>query len=674
MDQKRFLAFIVLSASILIGWNAFVMPRLKPPVDHKALAQAKAKIQLEEARRRADQEKEKGEGTPAEVGDAALADGQPAPQQAEQPAAVPIVVEFKEQTVLLGSDRFETDFRQLVTLTSRGAAVKRIELNDPRYKALHKPHPPLEVVGADAVRPLSLSMKVPQIDAKADLSEVPWELIEVQPAEGPHKSATFRLRVGDLQVTRRYELGVCEHKGADVAEAPAYLLAVELKFENLGAKPQTINYELQGPTGVPLENVDNTQKFRDVVAGFVGSSKNELLAAKTIAEAKGEKWTAPFDYLGVDAQYFAALLMPTENQSEKKYVRSVTQELLGPPLAERSEIGVVVTSVDLDLEKAGDKDGHDAATHKYELFAGPKRDDVLPPGTARIVDYGWFGVISRPMLALLKSFHWITGSWGIAIICLTIVVRGAMFPISIQQARGAAKMQEIQPQIAALKEKYGNDKEKMMRAQMELFRKHNYNPAKGCLPLFLQLPIFMGLYQALNHAVDLRMAKFLWVQNLAAPDALFQLPFIVPFFGWKEFNLLPLITTGLFLVQQKMFMPPPTNDEQAMQQKMMNFMTVFMGVMFYKVPAGLCVYFIASSLWGMGERKLLPKAKAGVVPPAGDERSAGGDESPRGPRRGPAKPNGDGEGDSDEPEGFFARILRAAEKETSARKASQRRK
>jgi YidC/Oxa1 family membrane protein insertase len=233
-------------------------------------------------------------------------------------------------------------------------------------------------------------------------------------------------------------------------------------------------------------------------------------------------------------------------------------------------------------------------------------------------------------------------------------------------------MQELQPEIAALKEKYGKDKEKMARAQMELFSKHKYNPLAGCLPIIFQLPIFMGLYQALNHAVDLRAAKFLWIQNLAAPDALFQLPFIVPFFGWKEFNLLPLITLSLFMLQQKMFMPPPANEEQAMQQKMMNFMMIFMGVMFYKVPAGLCVYFIASSLWGMAEKKLLPKAK----PPEGnvtliDKRRPDGGNGNGASGKGRGGRGGDDEND-DKPEGggFFSMLLKAAEKETAARRTA----
>ncbi|MBS0263382.1 MAG: membrane protein insertase YidC, partial [Planctomycetes bacterium] len=221
--------------------------------------------------------------------------------------------------------------------------------------------------------------------------------------------------------------------------------------------------------------------------------------------------------------------------------------------------------------------------------------------------------------------------------------------------------------LAALKEKYGKDKEKFAREQMEMFRKHNDNAFGGCLPIFLQLPIFMGLYSSLNHAVDLRLAKFLWIDNLAAPDALFSFGLNVPFLG-TNFNLLPIITVSLFVLQQKMFMPPPANEEQALQQKMMNFMMIFMGVMFYKVPAGLCVYFIASSLWGIAEKKLLPKAQ-----PATTNVSTGPDES------GPGKKNKRNPRPDDTPDnagsgGFLDRLLKAAEKETAARKSGDKRR
>ncbi|MEZ6068649.1 MAG: YidC/Oxa1 family membrane protein insertase, partial [Planctomycetaceae bacterium] len=215
------------------------------------------------------------------------------------------------------------------------------------------------------------------------------------------------------------------------------------------------------------------------------------------------------------------------------------------------------------------------------------------------------------------------------------------------------KMKDINPKLQEIKTKYAGDKEAMTRAQLELMRKHGYNPVAGCLPLILQLPIFIGLYNALNNAVDLRMAKFLWIDNLAAPDNLFDLPFNLPFLG-SQFNLLPLITIVLFIIQNKLFTPPPTNEEQALQQKMMNFMMIFFGVMFYHVPAGLCVYFIASSLWGICERKLLDRHRKPLEAAGGvlDLQEGTGYTKTDGTKNSPE--------DSKQP-GFLARLLEAAD-------------
>ena len=190
---------------------------------------------------------------------------------------------------------------------------------------------------------------------------------------------------------------------------------------------------------------------------------------------------------------------------------------------------------------------------------------------------------------------------------LTVLVRSCMFPISKKQAINAKRMKEMQPRLAELKTKYPDDKQKFAEEQMKLFAETGFNPLSGCLPVLLQLPIFIGLYQSLSSSVDLRRAPFLWFDNLAAPDALFALPMVVPFLG-DQFNLLPIITTSLFLFQQKMFMPPPTDEQTRMQAKVFFWMTLMMGFMFYFVPAGLCVYFIASSVWSMGERKILDRA------------------------------------------------------------------
>jgi YidC/Oxa1 family membrane protein insertase len=193
-------------------------------------------------------------------------------------------------------------------------------------------------------------------------------------------------------------------------------------------------------------------------------------------------------------------------------------------------------------------------------------------------------------------------------------------------------MQELAPEIQRVKDKFPDDPMKQHTAVQELYKKHNFNPFGGCLLLVFQLPVFVGLYRCLSVDIELRDASLIpglsWASNLAGPDMLWYwknlsfMPAVIAdeAHGWlgPYFNLLPLFTVALFILQQKMFTPPATDDQTRMQQQMMTYMTVFMGVMFYKVPAGLCIYFITSSLWGIAERKLLPKSK-----PKGSEETSG---------------------------------------------------
>jgi YidC/Oxa1 family membrane protein insertase len=268
----------------------------------------------------------------------------------------------------------------------------------------------------------------------------------------------------------------------------------------------------------------------------------------------------------------------------------------------------------------------------FQFFTGPKRRSLLeqyespdfpkPVNLAELIYYGWpiWGFFARPLSDVLNFFYGIIPNYGVAIILLTVMVRICMFPLSRKQALNAQKMQELQPEIKKISEKYKGDMEKRSKALKDLYRKHHYNPLAGCLPLFIQLPIFIGLYRALMTDVALRQAplissSFHWANNLAAPDMLWRwdqavpISFLTSGTGWlgPYLNILPLITVVLFVVQQKMFMPPPTDDQSAMQQKIMKYMMIFMGFLFFKVPSGLCLYFIVSSLWGLGERKLLPK-------------------------------------------------------------------
>jgi YidC/Oxa1 family membrane protein insertase len=225
--------------------------------------------------------------------------------------------------------------------------------------------------------------------------------------------------------------------------------------------------------------------------------------------------------------------------------------------------------------------------------------------------------------------HAVVRNYGIAIILLTVMVRGAMFPVSRKQALSSQKMQLLQPEMKAINEKYKNEPEKRTRATQDLWRKHDYNPMGGCLLVFIQIPIFMGLYRSLATDVELRQAPLFssairWCSNLAAPDMFWDWSKYLPQFltapeGWLGpfLNLFPLVTIGLFLWQQKLFMPPAVDEQQKMQQQVMNYMMWFMALMFFKVPCGLCLYFIASSLWGIAERLWLPTTTSAAAAAGG---------------------------------------------------------
>jgi YidC/Oxa1 family membrane protein insertase len=285
-------------------------------------------------------------------------------------------------------------------------------------------------------------------------------------------------------------------------------------------------------------------------------------------------------------------------------------------------------------------------------------------------------VVTRLMHALLWGISAVIPSYGLSIILLTVIVRGLMFPISRRQALFSVRMQELAPEMKKLQEKYKNDPQAKTQAVMELYRKHKIHPLGSCLPLLMQMPIFLGLYFSLQESIFFRLAPFLWIRNLAAPDMLLwwgqSIPFISDpdsmggvFYLGPFLNVLPIGAVILMVIQQQLMTPPAADEQQEAQQKMMKFMSIFIGILFYKMPAGLCIYFISSSLWGLAERKLLPRKKA--VPGAGAEPDGGSPAKlpPRGPGRGggrnqPKQP--DANGTMKKLKDWWAEILKQAEK------------
>ena len=272
-----------------------------------------------------------------------------------------------------------------------------------------------------------------------------------------------------------------------------------------------------------------------------------------------------------------------------------------------NDISMLLTSTPVPLAAAGGAGAE--ATRSFTLFAGPKRPDLLEPlGADGVMDLGWFGMIGWWMLKFLTFAH----DWGLpywlAIISLTVCVRLLMFPLSKRTALMAAKQKALAPKIAEIKERCGEDMQAAGREQWALMNKHGVNPLMGCLPVFFTIPVFIALYNVLLNSADLRLAEFLWIDNLAAPDNVFRLPFRVPYLGWY-LNVLPVLLAGLWFFQQKLFMPPAQSPEQEMQYKLMGYMMPLSALFIYHLPAGWCLYSIASACWTLTERKLLDRTR-----------------------------------------------------------------
>ncbi len=467
-------------------------------------------------------------------------------------------------------------------------------------------------------------------------------------------TVVFRKRVPELKIelVKRFTLDRVPETEIDNPDFPGYDLKLAIEIKNLSPQPQTVAYRVQGPTGLPIEGWWYANKIgkgffsavgiRDVIVRVFDKSFTQFGCPEiTKGDTESVGQGSPIAFAGVDAQYFCAAMLPEKESRDDTWVESVDAALASTKLSKNQPIkynnsSFTMTRKPVALAALG-LDGS-SQQDTYEVFAGPKRPDLLDKYRAAgdaghtlsdFLYFGWFWWVAKPMLVILHFFAWLVGNYGIAIVMLTVLVRGSMFPISRKQAKNMMKMQELKPELDRITAKYKDDMQKRSAAQQALWKQHGYNPMAGCLPMLLQFPIFIGLYRSLMVDVELRQTPLFsesirFCSNLAAPDMLFDWSS----WWWQSFNngdgifalgpylnILPLLTVGLFVLQQKMFMPPATDEQTAMTQKIMQYMMIFMGFMFFKVASGLCLYFIASSLWGITERKLIPKPKLPATAP-----------------------------------------------------------
>lgn len=346
---------------------------------------------------------------------------------------------------------------------------------------------------------------------------------------------------------------------------------------------------------VPLGNQDSKSVAdAPLEAWGIAYSQNESVTRKTLTELDHgfslKQGTTQWISLG--NRYFSTVYIPEGG--------------FNPDVALLNQPGFsgVYARYPLQLKKGG------TVQISGRFFSGPKEYDELKqvPSLSALIDYGMFSILAFPMLEVLRFFYRYVGNYGLAIILLTILVRVIFYPLSLKSFQSMKAMQKLQPQLNALKEKYKDDAQKFGQEQLALFRAHKVNPAGGCLPMLVQLPVFIALYALLSNSIELFHAPFFgWIQDLSSKDPFYVFPV--------------LMGTSMF-VQQKMT-PAPGLDPT--QQKVMLLMPVIFSFVMLSLPSGLTIYIFLSTLLGILQQWLMTredKAKAVEIPVRTSETGA----------------------------------------------------
>lgn len=533
-------------------------------------------------------------------------------------------------------------FSMGVTLSPRGASIDGVVLN--RYKksvespdryVFQRPYENFEEVS----RPLASGEVIVTLDgvqSKIDLSKVDWSLQESSAGK-----AVFSVDLGGeggaaLRAIKTFSLSPRE---AVKDTSGGYEIAVELKFENLSGKPISVSQKFTGPVMPPRE-LDRGSD-RNMMGGYVESGKifrirhdyTESFSKSTpvIDYTKGSN-AEPLLWAGTCSVYFNAILRPDPVAGSAgispEYIAKVEGRLLDPTNESSHDKHVVTEFQTTDLNLSPGQ----SMVLPMRLFVGPrlrslmnndyfaslpfKYDEtlVLTGGPCAWFTFQWLVNILVGLLGIIQT---VVRDWGIAIIILVLIVRTLLHPITKKAQVNMMGMSKFGPEIERIKKKYGENKEEMNRAMMQFYKEHGATPVLGCLPMLLQMPIWIALFSALQSTFELRQSPFLhfggvhltWINDLSQPDHLIKIDKPFTLFGLvtiSGLNILPFFLAVAFFLQQKFTpKPPATSPEQQQQQKMMQWITLLFPVMLYGGPSGLNLYILASTTFGIIESKIV---------------------------------------------------------------------
>ncbi len=555
-----------------------------------------------------------------------------APPTAHLHVIVPATSPSSAALALGSATPHDPNWSMQLQLMADGAGVQRVTLNEFQkgvkdkspytFQEPYERHPGTEPLGTSYI----------EIDGnRLDLATVPWNL------QGQTEtSATYVLDLGlpgseksDIRLSKSYTLPKKN------SPSGGFEVAVDYAIQNQTDHAINVLTGMNGPT-VPMREIERGAD-RQIIAGYregTASIRVEQHVAEEFRKDKifqdisesGKK--EPVMWAGAGSSYFSALVLPVAAESGATPASyRVTATALEPENEEHNDIATQFSSGTVVI--AAGK----SASLPLSVFMGPKKRDLLMSAHyaafPRMYDktlilgssycnFCTFPWLVALLVTMLSFFHGIFRDWGLAIIALVLVVRLLLHPITKKSQVYMVRMGKMGPEMERLKKKYADDKDALNKAMMQFYKEQGMAPILGCLPMFLQMPIWIALWTALQSTFDLRLSPFLqfgrvhltWISDLARPDALISWKAVtLPIVNVQidSLNLLPLLLAVVFYMQQK-YTPKPvaTTPEQAQQQKMMTWMSTLMFPIFlYKGPAGLNLYIFASTLFGIIESKVV---------------------------------------------------------------------
>ncbi len=352
----------------------------------------------------------------------------------------------------------------------------------------------------------------------------------------------------------------------------SYLIDISFELENVGKQPITTSsyFQLIRDSVAP----EGSLRFLPTFTGAAVYTEKEKLKKVQFADIDKGKLEYPKQsddgWIGILQHYFVAAWLPKDKTAREYFTRKLDGGLYS--------IGVVLPSLVID---PGQKVQTSSA-----LYAGPTEAnlDKIAPGLGLTVDYGWLTVIAVPLFWVMSLFHSWTHNWGVSIILLTFLIKLLFFPLSAASYRSMAKMRLVAPKLEKIKQQHADDREQLNRAMMELYKTEKINPLGGCLPVIIQIPVFIALYWSILSSVEMRNAPFFgWITDLSAAD---------------PYYILPLIMGASMIIQTRLNPKPP----DPMQAKVMQIMPIVFSVMFFFFPAGLVLYSIVNNILSIAQQ------------------------------------------------------------------------